>query len=394
MSGADESYDVVIVGGAVMGSAIAYFLTRTPAFNGSICVIERDPGYPRAATTLSLAGLRQQFSTPENIRMCLYSRDFVRTLKQRFGADADVSFKEQGYLLLASEAGIPIASENQKLQVREGADIALMGPTDLARRFPWLRTVDLACGTFGRSGEGWMDAHALLGLFRRAAREGGVSYLHGEVTGVHRTGARIDAVDLADGRTIRCGVLVNAAGPQAGDVAKLARLHLPVEPRKRSVFVVACRTPIEAMPLLVDPSGVYIRPEGAYFLTGFSPEEADDPRPADDDFEVDYRYYEEVIWPALAHRIPAMESLKLVRAWVGHYDYNVIDQNAIIGWHDEVRNLMFCNGFSGHGLQQSPAAGRAVAELIAHGHFVTLDLSVFGYARLVEGRAVREVNVI
>ena len=148
------------------------------------------------------------------------------------------------------------------------------------------------------------------------------------------------------------------------------------------------------MPLLVDPSGVYIRPEGAYFLTGFSPEEADDPRPADDDFEVDYRYYEEVIWPALAHRIPAMESLKLVRAWVGHYDYNVIDQNAIIGWHDEVRNLMFCNGFSGHGLQQSPAAGRAVAELIAHGHFVTLDLSVFGYERLVEGRAVREVNVI
>jgi FAD-dependent oxidoreductase domain-containing protein 1 len=393
MSGADESYDVVIVGGAIMGSAIAYFLTRTPAFNGSVCVIERDPAYLRASTALSLAGLRQQFSTPENIRMCLFSRDFMRTVAQRFGADADVSFRENGYLLLATEAGIPIATENQRRQATEGADIALMGPTDLARRFPWLRTVDLACGTFGRSGEGWVDAHALLNLFRRAARGGGVTYLKDEVVAMHRTGARVDAVELSDGRRIGVGVVVNAGGPQAGDIARLAGCHLPVEPRKRSVFVVACRTPIPAMPLLVDPSGVYVRPEGEVFLTGVSPDADDDPH-AGDDFEVDHALFESTIWPALAHRIPAMESLKLVRGWAGHYDYNMLDQNAVIGWHDEVRNFMFCNGFSGHGLQQSPAAGRAVAELIAHGHFVTLDLSVFGYERIAQGRAVRELAVI
>jgi glycine/D-amino acid oxidase-like deaminating enzyme len=390
----DASYDVVIVGGAIMGSAIAYFLTRTPAFNGSVCVIERDPGYRRAATGLSLAGLRQQFSTPENIRMCLYSRDFIRTLKQRFGADADVSFREQGYLFIATEAGIEVAKENHRRQVAEGADVALMGPTDLARRFPWLRTSDIACGSFGRTGEGWMDPNALLGLFRRAAREGGAVYETGEVTAIGRTGAMVDHVELADGRRIGCGVLVNAAGPQAGDVAKLARIHLPVEPRKRSVFVLSCRTPMNGMPLVIDPTGVYVRPEGEFYLAGVSPPEDEDGRAADDDFEVDYPIFDDVIWPTLANRIPAMESIKQVRAWVGHYDYNSIDQNAIIGWHPEVRNFMFCNGFSGHGFQQSPAAGRAVAELVAHGHFTTLDLAVFGFERIAAGEPLRELAVV
>jgi glycine/D-amino acid oxidase-like deaminating enzyme len=390
----DLNYDVVIVGGAAVGSSIAYFLTRSPAFNGSVCVVERDPAYRRAATTLSAAGIRQQFSTPENIRMCLFGLDVLRNLKARFGAEADVSFREQGYLLLASEAGIPIARANHAAQVKEGADIALMGPTDLARHFPYLRTVDLACGTYGRSGEGWMDAHALLNLFRKAAREGGADYVQGEVVAVHRTGAMVDGVTLADGRRITCGTLVNAAGPQAGDVARLADIHLPVEPRKRSVFVMSCKTPLPHLPLLVDPGGAWCRPEGQFIIGGISPDENNDPRPADDDFEVDYALFDEVVWPALANRIPAMEELKLVNAWAGHYDYNLLDQNAIIGWHPQVRNMMFANGFSGHGLQQSPATGRAVSELITHGRFTTLDLSIFGYERVMENRPVRELNVI
>ena len=386
-----EAFDVVIVGGAAIGSATAYFLTHDLGFDGSVAVVERDPTYAHAATTLSAASIRQQFSTPENIRMSAFGVTFFRDLKTRFGADADIGFRERGYLLLASETGEDTLLANHEAQKAEGADIVLMDREALADNFRWLKTSDLRLGAFGRSGEGWFDAHSLLTLLRGAARKG-ATYIHGEVTGIMRDGARVSGVTLADGRQIRCGTLVNAAGPQAGDVAALAGVKLPVEPRKRCVFVVACRAALPGMPLMVDPTGVWIRPEGEVYICGVSPPEDADARATD--FDVDYSLFEEVVWPMLAHRVPAMEELKLQRAWAGHYDYNTLDQNAVIGAHPEIPNLIFANGFSGHGLQQSPAAGRAVAELIVHGKFTSLDLTLFGYSRVAEGRAVKELNVI
>ena len=387
-----ERYDVVIVGGAAVGSASAYFLTHDLAFGGSVAVIERDPAYTYAATTLSAASIRQQFSTPENVRMSAFGVTFFRALKERFGPQADIAFRERGYLLLASETGEETLRQNHVVQKAEGADIALMDRAALADHFRWLKTSDLALGAFGRSGEGWFDAHSLLTLLRKAARQKGASYIHGEVTGIARDGARVSGVTLADGRRIACGVLVNAAGPQAGDVAALAGIALPVEPRKRCVFVVACRTALPGMPLMVDPTGVWIRPEGEVYICGVSPPEETDPRASN--FEVDYSLFDDVVWPMLAHRVPAMEALKLQRAWAGHYDYNTLDQNAVIGAHPEIVNFIFANGFSGHGLQQSPAAGRAVAELIVHGKFVALDLALFGCARIAADKPVRELNVI
>jgi glycine/D-amino acid oxidase-like deaminating enzyme len=386
-----ESFDVVIIGGAVIGSAAAYFLTHDPGFTGRVAVVERDPTYARASTALSAASIRQQFSTPQNIRMSRFGIDFIRGLKQRFGAEADVGFRERGYLLLATEAGAGTLRANHVVQQAEGADIVLLPPDAMAAQFPWLDTTGLALGAFGRSGEGWLDAHSLLSVMRSAARQKGAVSIQGEVTGVARDGGRVTGVVLADGRRIACGAIVNAAGPQAGDVAAMAGLALPVEPRKRCVFVVACRTPLPGMPLIVDPSGIWLRPEGEVYICGIPP--GTDPR-ADGDFEVDYGLFEETIWPVLAERIPAMEALKLQRAWAGHYDYNTLDQNAVIGAHPEVANFYFANGFSGHGLQQAPAAGRAVAELIAHGRFQTLDLGVFGYERIAANRPVRELNVI
>jgi glycine/D-amino acid oxidase-like deaminating enzyme len=387
-----ETCDVVIVGGAAVGSSVAYFLTHDLDFKGSIAVIERDPAYARAATTLSAASIRQQFSTPENIRMSAFGVAFFRALKERFGPQADIAFREHGYLLLAGETGRATLAANHAVQRAEGADIVLMDAPALADHFRWLKTSDLSFGAFGRTGEGWFDAHSLLALLRNAARHKGAHYIHGEVVGIARDGDRITGVTLSDGRRIACGLLVNAAGPQAGDIAALAGIALPVEPRKRCVFVVACRTPLPRMPLLVDPAGVWIRPEGEVYICGVSPPEDEDPRAQD--FEVDYALFEEKVWPMLAHRIPAMETLKLQRAWAGHYDYNTLDQNAVIGPHPEVRNLLFANGFSGHGLQQSPATGRAVAELIVHGRFVALDLTLFGYERIAARRPVRELNVI
>jgi glycine/D-amino acid oxidase-like deaminating enzyme len=387
-----EHFDVVIVGGAAIGSATAYFLTHDLGFAGSVAVVERDPTYAHAATTLSAASIRQQFSTPENIRMSQFGVAFFRALKERFGAEADIGFRERGYLLLASETGEETLLANHDVQKSEGADIVLMDQATLADNFRWLRTSDLRLGAFGRTGEGWFDAHSLLGLLRGAARQNGARYIHGEVVGITREGTRVASVTLSDGSQISCGTLVNAAGPQAGDVAALAGVPLPVEPRKRCVFVVACRTALPDMPLMVDPTGVWIRPEGEVYICGVSPPEETDVRAKD--FEVDYGLFEEVVWPMLAHRVPAMEALKLQRAWAGHYDYNTLDQNAVIGRHPEIANLIFANGFSGHGLQQSPAAGRAAAELIVHGKFVALDLTLFGYQRVLAGRAVKELNVI
>jgi FAD-dependent oxidoreductase domain-containing protein 1 len=387
-----ERFDVVIVGGAAIGSAVAYFLLHDLGFAGTVAVIERDPTYARAATTLSAASIRQQFSTPENIRMSRFGIAFFDGLKLRFGREASVGFRAEGYLLLADARGRTVLAANHAIQQAEHADIELMDAGELAARFPWLNTSDLAAGAFGRSGEGWFDAHSLLELLRRGARERGAVYLHGEVTGIERRRDHIDAATLADGRRIACGTLVNAAGPQAGEVAALAGLKLPVEPRKRCVFVVACRADFNGMPLLVDTTGVWARPEGSGFICGVSPPAHADPRA--ENFDVDYDLFETTVWPALAHRVPAMEALKLVRGWAGHYDFNALDQNAVIGPHPRVTNFIFANGFSGHGLQQAPAAGRAVAELIVHGRFVSLDLTRFGYERVAAGRPLRETNVI
>ncbi|AXS38867.1 FAD-binding oxidoreductase [Breoghania sp. L-A4] len=389
-----QNFDVVIVGGAVVGLSTAYFLTQQPGFSGSIAVIEKDPAYRRAATTLSAASIRQQFSTAENIRLSLFGLEFLRTLKSRFGPDADVGLIEGGYLMLAGAAGYPVLAASHALQIAEGADIALMPPDALKQRFPWINTDGLAAGCFGRSGEGWFDAHLLLGCLKSACRAAGVTLITDAVTGIDTRGGSVAGVGLASGALLGCGALVNAAGPGAGDVAALAGIALPVEPRKRCVFTFQCREELPRLPLMVDVSGVYVRPEGAGYICGVSPAPEADARADADDFDVDWPLFDEIIWPALAERAPAFEAIKPGPAWAGHYDYNRLDQNAVIGTHPEMTNFLFANGFSGHGLQQAPAAGRAVAELITLGRFDTLDLSVFGYERVRDNRPAPERCVI
>jgi FAD-dependent oxidoreductase domain-containing protein 1 len=247
------SSDIVIVGGAAIGSATAYFLKAALGFAGSVTVIERDPTYANSSTTLSAASIRQQFSTPENIRMSLFGLDILRNLRERFGPTADVGFHEGGYLLLATDAGKAILEKNWQVQRAENTAIELLDRAALRAEFPWLNVEGLAAGAYGRRGEGWFDAYSLLDLFRKAARQAGALYLKDEVTGIEHRHGHVDAVHLKSGARIACGALVNAAGPQGGDVAAMAGLKLPVEPRKRSVFVVRCKTPLPRMPLLVDP---------------------------------------------------------------------------------------------------------------------------------------------
>ncbi len=387
--------DVAIVGGGVVGSAVAYFLLGHTDFAGRVVVIEKDPTYAAAATARSAGGIRQQFSTPENIAMSSFGAAFVKNIADYLSVGdepASLPFTEWGYLFLATEAGLPALQANHRTQRGLGADVLPLDPEALKRRFPWLNVAGLAAGSFGQSNEGWVDPYGLLQAFRRKARALGAIYLKDQAVDIEREGHRVTAVRLAEAGRLACGSLVDCAGYHAHELAAMADIDLPVRPRKRFVFVFDCREALERAPLLIDPSGVYFRPEGASYICGVSPPEDQDPDCLD--FEIDYRLFEEVIWPTLAQRVPAFEAIKLARAWAGHYDYNTFDQNAILGPHPEIANFYFANGFSGHGLQQSPAVGRATAELIAYGGYRSIDLSRFGYERVLRGEPIVEHNVV
>ncbi len=386
-----NSADVVIVGGAVVGSAVAYFL-RKLKFAGRVVVIERDTTYAQSATARSAGGIRTQFSTPENIRLSRASLEIIREL----GLLEEVGFREQGYLILASKTGRATLEANVATQRDEGADVVIEEAPALVARFPWLATDGIAAGAFGLSGEGWIDPSSLMAALRREARAMGVEFVTGEVCGIDVAGVRIDAVRLTSGDRIVCGRVVNATGPHAGALARMVGVALPVERRKRYVYVVDCRDApcrIADAPLTVDPTGVWFRPEGRTFLCGRSPDAAQEPADLDLD-RIDHDFFDAEIWPHLAARVPAFEAIKVINAWAGHYDYNTLDQNGIIGRHPGVANFYLCSGFSGHGLQQAPAAGRAIAELIVHGSFVSLDLTRLGFERIARGQALAEANVI
>jgi FAD-dependent oxidoreductase domain-containing protein 1 len=386
-----EHVDVVIVGGGVVGSATAYYL-RKNGFAGTVAIIEKDTTYQFGCTGRSLGGIRQQFSTPENIELSKFGLKLIRGLKAEFGPDADVSFHENGYLIMASESGLPILEENHRTQMASGADNVILKGSDLTARFSWLMGEGVAGACFGLSGEGWLDPYSLMTLLRKAAVAKGVRIIPQEVTGILDKASK---VTLSNGETLSCSHLVNAAGTAAGHVAGLTGIPLPVGPRKRYVYLLDCPRATEALhaaPLTVEPTGVYFRPEGRNFLTGLSPEEHEEP--ADMNWDVDYTFFEERIWPVLAERVPQFETIKVINAWVGQYDYNALDQNAVLGAHPELGNFYFANGFSGHGLQQGPAAGNAIAELIMHGTYRTIDLTRFGYQRIARNEPLFEKNVI
>ncbi len=391
-----EQADVVIVGGAIVGASVATFLAARPDFDGRIVVVERDPSFRTSSTTLSAASIRLQFSTPLNIEISRFGLEVVRHPEAWLSVDGespDVEFVENGYLFLATRAGMATLEANHAVQRGLDVPVVLLEPRELTARFPWLQTDDLAGASLGTADEGWFDAHALLQGFRRRARASGVEERTGEVVALEVADARVEAVRLADGTRIRATWVVNAAGPRAAVVAGMAGVELPVRPRKRNVYHFSAAAGLGAAPLTIDPSGVYVRPEGPNFLAGFSPREGDDD-PDTMDLGVNRSAFDSFVWPALAHRIPAFDQLRLLDAWAGHYEVNTVDHNAIVGPHPVITNLLFANGFSGHGLQQAPAVGRGLAEWIATGRYETLDLAPLGYERIERNAPVRELNVV
>ena len=386
------SNQVVVIGGGVMGSALAYWLTRLEP-SAAVTVVERDPSYTCASSALSAASIRQQFSTPVNVRISQASIAFLRNAAVELSLNderPDIMLREHGYLYLAGIDGAAHLRRIHSVHEACGSDVALLDRSGLEKRFGWLNTADLSVGSLGLSGEGWFDGYALLMAFARKARQQGARYVNAAVSALAIDGNRVAEVILSDGARIGCSHVVNAAGPWARQVAAMAGVELPVFARRRTVYVIACPTRMNPFPLLIDPTGFWIRPEGGRFIAGFSPDDDIDDQP----LQPDYHAFENRLWPALAHRIPAFEAARLERAWAGYFELNTFDHNAILGAHESLENFLFMNGFSGHGMQQAPVVGRAIAELILHGRFTTLDLSQLSFTRITENRPLHEANVI
>lgn len=379
---------VIIIGGAIVGSCTAWFL-RELGFAGRIVVVERDPTYARSSTALSAASIRTQFGCDVNVRMSLFGVEFLRGIQQRFGPDAHAGFVEGGYLILGGPDAPAAWRDGIAMQRAAGAEIATLTPDEAAARFPWLNVEGLGLATFGLRNEGWFDAWSVLQAVRGGARRRDVTYVEAEAQAFETRGGRVVAVRLADGTALHGDWFVNAAGALSGALMRRSGLLLPVEPRKRTVFMI--RAPLDGggVPMVFDPSGFWLRPERDGFICGIAPPEESDPD-ATGDFEPDHAMLETVLWPALAHRIPALERLRVERAWAGHYEMNTLDHNGVIGPHDELPNLILATGFSGHGVQHAPATGRGVAEWILHGAFRSLDLSSLGYGRIRAGQPLQE----
>jgi FAD-dependent oxidoreductase domain-containing protein 1 len=389
-------FDVVIAGGGAMGSACAFFLQSNPDFRGSVMVVEPDPSYREAASTRSASSIRQQFSTPVNIALSAFGIEFLREAPHRMLQDEvapDFGLVESSYLYLATTQGRPALEQRAAFQRSCSVPVTLHDQTALSARYPWLNTDDLAAGSDTVSGEGWFDGHALLSAFRRANERGGVRYVRDRVTGLERShDGRVVAAVLKEGGHVDCRYLVNAIGTRSRELAAAAGIDLPVFARKRNVFVFTCPVSIQGCPLVIDPSGLWFRPERDRFICG--PPANPDPDVSRDDFEVDYALFENRAWPILAHRVPAFEAIRLNSGWAGHYDYNAFDQNAFVGPVPGIPNLLLASGFSGHGLQQAPGIGRGLAEHICFGRYRTIDLTPLSYARFAAKEPLREFNVI
>ena len=392
------AYDVVIVGGAIMGSATAFFLSQNADFDGSVLVIERDPSYAQSSTAHTNSCMRQQFSTELNIRISQFAAEFVKNLRTHMGGDErvpELDIQNYGYMYLADNAPFAeVLRRNRAIQHAAGAATELLSADEIADRYPFYNVEDIVLGSINQCDEGYFDGGTLFDWLRRAAREGGVDYVAGEVVAMSRDGDRITGVTLASGETIACGTVINASGPRAARTAAMAGIDLPVEPRKRFTWIFTAETPLDRdLPLTIDPSGVHFRQDGPQTYLAGCPADPD-PAVGYDDFVMDHDRWQDHVWPIIANRIPQFEAIRVISEWAGHYAFNTLDQNAILGPHDEVRNFIFQNGFSGHGLQQSPAMGRGIAEFITYGEYRTLDLSPFAFDRIPGQRPIIETAII
>ena len=382
---------VAIIGGGVIGCAAAYFLKAAGV--DEVCVIEPDPTYAKASTPVATGGCRRLFGLPENIRMSQFSIGFFKDFARHVAVDGfapDVQWKEWGYLFVVGAGHEKVLEENYRVEQGLGVNVELLDRAAIASRYPWMRSDDLALGVLSPE-DGWLDPNSVLQGFRKKAQAMGAVFRKDRVVDLFTHGKRVVELELASGARVRVDHVVNAAGCWSASIAKLAGVDVPVNPMRRFEHYVELAGELPPMPLVKDPDRLVIRPEGKGYSVGLV--KSDEPRGFD--FEVDPGYFEEVVWPACASRIPAFEALKLKREWAGLYDECELDGNMILGnIPGRLDNFYLACGFSGHGLMHAPAVGRALAELIAKGRFETLDLTRMGFQRVLDAEPYRETGIL
>ena len=383
-----------------MGAATACFLARDHGL--AAIVIERDPAYRRASSALSASSIRQQFSSAVNIALSQRSLGFFRRIGEELqvaGERPGIGLVEPGYLYLASASGASLLRQQHDLQRSLGVDVALLDPDALAARYPWLSLQGLSLGSLGLSGEGWFDGWSVLQAFRRKAIACGARFVQAEAQALSAVDGRIQRVDCGDGQSFEADQVVLSAGAWSAALLDGLGLDLPVRARKRDVFVFDAPVHLANAPLVIDPGGSWFRPEGGInaaghgrFICGGPPRSADTDEPPLE--AIDHGLFDDVLWPALAHRVPAFEAARVVSAWAGYYEMNTFDQNGLVGRFPGWDNLYLACGFSGHGMQQAPAVGEALAQQLATGQWGELDLDLMSPARIEQDAAILERCVI
>lgn len=391
-SAAVARHDVVVIGGGVIGSSVACHLLEADS-SLSVCVIEPDPTYALASTLRASGGCRVQFTCPENVAMSLHSISVIRAFAETMATathPAPVDWVEGGYLFIVPSAQVPNLERNVQRQREAGCVVDLLDPAALAARFPSMRVDDLGAGAHTPH-DGWCDPNGLLWGYRRKAVERGAVYRAERVVEAEVDAVKVRSVRLAGGDTIVADAFVNAAGAWSGEVAALFGMPLPITPMRRFEHYFTPGTPMERLPYVKDVARMAFRSEGA----GFSGGVVDGDERRGFRFDVDDDYFERVVWPAVAWRFPPLEAARCHRTWSGLYEQNELDGNAVIGrWNGRLPNLYTVAGFSGHGMMQAPAAGRAIAELVVDGRFATIDLTRFGYERIETNAPYPEEGIL
>ena len=372
---------VLIVGGGILGLCTAHFLLEE-GFEGEIAVLDRDWSHESSSTARSVAAIRQQFRLEMNVRLSLFGNAFYSDARNRFGAD--IGYEPARYLVLAGPDGFDRLRDAHTIQIEAGAAVDLLDPEDLADRLPWLRVDDLGGGILSTSGEGWIDPLRALTAIEEDLSRRGVRLLSGAARSFECSDRIVRRVRLEDGSDVGADAFVNAAGPQAGHLMSRSDLELPIESRKRCAFVFDAPFGPDFYPCLVDPTiagrSVFSRRYGENFLAVTSPDPERDPDTSD--LSVDGYLFDEVIVPGLRNRVELFDELRLLDSWAGHYEVNTFDQNGLVGPYPGLANLFLNCGFSGHGVMHAPGAGKGLAELMVHGAYRSLDLSLLEPERM------------
>ncbi len=382
--------DILIIGGGIVGSAIAFFLTRSGKA-GAVTVIEPDPTYEFAATPYANGGIRQLFSLPENILMAQYGLAFFRDFSATMSVDdldADIGFLRRGYLFLSDDGDHATMEQNHRFQSDMGVRADLLDPPALKQRFPSINTDGIALAVHSPD-DAWINPHAALIGFRSKAKSLGANYVQDRVVDWRAEGTTSREVLLESGQRLSADVFVLSAGAWSAALASMIGLLLPVEPMCRESHYFTTPADIEPLPFLKAETHLAFGPEGMGFAGGLP----DWQQPAGFGIEPHPSRFEEIVWPAIAHRVPALETLRLERSWIGHYARNTLDLNAIIGrWRDG--NVYLACGYSGHGIMQAPATGLALSEAILGGRHDTIDLARLGVERIEANEPYRERGIV